>query len=323
MLTQVDNHGDQRALLTDFGIARDVNDIGGLTQTNMTVGTVAYSAPEQLKGESIDGRADQYALTTTAYQLLTGAQLFPLTNPAAVVSAHLVSPPPSLNAHRSDLDGLDPVLATALAKNAEQRFHRCSDFAEALRRQLGDARSARSAAAATTAPRSSAAPRTQSKDWTGPPSHVRPASRTPINRRRAAVATAVALAVVIGVSLSLWRPWSGQTRDCPVDYDRSHRRTYSTAAEPGAGHYPASAASHPADTARRHTNQLRRSRRGPQSDRHSAPVSRRRPAISQRSRRRRIPTTSAASTGNWPSARVRNWPVGPACSARSRDAPQR
>ena len=209
MLTHVDNHGDQRALLTDFGIARDVNDIGGLTQTNMTVGTVAYSAPEQLKGESIDGRADQYALATTAYQLLTGAQLFPLTNPAAVVNAHLVSPPPSLNAHRSDLDGLDPVLATALAKNAEQRFHRCSDFAEALRRQLGDARSARSAAAATTAPRSSAAPRTQSKDRTGPPSDVRPASRTPINRRRAAVATAVALAVVIGVSLSLWRPWSG------------------------------------------------------------------------------------------------------------------
>jgi len=208
MLTHVDNQGDQRVLLTDFGIARDVNDISGLTQTNMTVGTVAYSAPEQLKGESIDGRADQYALAATAYQLLTGAQLFPLTNPAAVISAHLVSPPPSLNRHRSDLVGLDAVLATALAKNAEQRFPRCSDFAEALSRQLGDARSGRSAAAATTARRSSAAPRTQSKDRTDPPSDFRPASRTPTNRRRAAVAAAVALAVVIGVSLSLWRPWS-------------------------------------------------------------------------------------------------------------------
>ncbi len=76
MLTHLDDDGDQRILLTDFGIARDVNDISGLTATNMTVGTVAYCAPEQLLGEEIDGRADQYALAATAYHLLTGAQLF-------------------------------------------------------------------------------------------------------------------------------------------------------------------------------------------------------------------------------------------------------
>ena len=45
----------------------------------MTVGTVAYSAPEQLMGEPLDGRADQYALAATAYHLLTGAQLFRAT----------------------------------------------------------------------------------------------------------------------------------------------------------------------------------------------------------------------------------------------------
>ena len=76
MLTHLDDDGEQRILLTDFGIARDVNDISGLTATNMTVGTVAYCAPEQLLGEEIDGRADQYALAATAYHLLTGAQLF-------------------------------------------------------------------------------------------------------------------------------------------------------------------------------------------------------------------------------------------------------
>jgi serine/threonine protein kinase, bacterial len=89
MLTHVDDDGDQRILLTDFGIARNVDDVSGLTTTNMTVGTVAYSAPEQLMGEEIDGRADQYALATTAYHLLTGLQLFPHSNPAVVISRPL------------------------------------------------------------------------------------------------------------------------------------------------------------------------------------------------------------------------------------------
>ena len=58
MLSHLDNNIDeQRILLADFGIARNVDDISGLTTTNMTVGTVAYSAPEQLMGEEIDDRA--------------------------------------------------------------------------------------------------------------------------------------------------------------------------------------------------------------------------------------------------------------------------
>ena len=47
---------EQRILLADFGIARNVDDISGLTSTNMTVGTVANCAPDQLMGEDIDGR---------------------------------------------------------------------------------------------------------------------------------------------------------------------------------------------------------------------------------------------------------------------------
>jgi serine/threonine-protein kinase len=55
MLTHVDDDEDeQRILLADFGIARNVDDISGLTTTNMTVGTVSYSAPEQLMGEVRD-----------------------------------------------------------------------------------------------------------------------------------------------------------------------------------------------------------------------------------------------------------------------------
>ncbi len=75
----------QRILLADFGIARRRHDVSGLTATNFTVGTMAYAAPEQLMGQDLDGRADQYALAATAYHLLTGSHLFSHSNPAVVI----------------------------------------------------------------------------------------------------------------------------------------------------------------------------------------------------------------------------------------------
>ncbi|SBS78782.1 Serine/threonine protein kinase [uncultured Mycobacterium sp.] len=132
MITTPTDGSSPRVLLTDFGIARNLNDISGLTMTNMTVGTVAYSAPEQLRGDDINGRADQYALAATAYHLLTGTKLFEHSNPVAVISAHLSSPPPLPGQTRPDLAALDPTFARALSKNPEQRFPLCADFAAAL-----------------------------------------------------------------------------------------------------------------------------------------------------------------------------------------------
>lgn len=133
MLTHLDDDEDeQRVLLADFGIARNVDDTSGLTATNMTVGTVAYSAPEQLMGEELDGRTDQYALAATAFHLLAGSHLFPHSNPAVVISRHLNSSPPALAATRRDLAALDPVLAQALSKDPNDRFARCAEFARAL-----------------------------------------------------------------------------------------------------------------------------------------------------------------------------------------------
>jgi serine/threonine-protein kinase len=128
---------DQRILLADFGIARWANDISGLTATNMTVGTVSYAAPEQLMGERLDGRADQYALAATAFHLLTGSPPFQHSNPAVVISQHLSKAPPAIGDQRPELAGLDPVLAKALAKAPADRFERCADFARALAHQLG------------------------------------------------------------------------------------------------------------------------------------------------------------------------------------------
>jgi serine/threonine protein kinase len=123
---------EQRILLTDFGIARSITDVSSLTATGFTMGTVAYSAPEQLTGKDLDGRADQYALAATAYHLLSGAQLFPHSNPAVVIGRHLSTAPTPLADTQPELAALDPVLATALAKNPNDRFRRCTDFANAL-----------------------------------------------------------------------------------------------------------------------------------------------------------------------------------------------
>ncbi|MHA7650394.1 serine/threonine-protein kinase [Mycobacterium sp. ML4] len=125
---------EQRILLGDFGIARNIGDTGGLTATNMMIGTFPYAAPEQLTDEPIDGRADQYALAATAYHLLTGTTLFPHTNPAVVISRHLSAPPPKLADIQPALKAFDPVFAIALAKDPAERFARCSQFAEAFAR---------------------------------------------------------------------------------------------------------------------------------------------------------------------------------------------
>jgi serine/threonine-protein kinase len=125
----------RRVLLADFGIARRVDETGGLTATNTTLGTINYAAPEQLTGGPLDGRADQYALAATAFHLLTGSAPHPDSNPAVVISQRLTGPPPRITDVRRDLVGLDSALVKAMARNPGDRFVNCRDFAAALRGQ--------------------------------------------------------------------------------------------------------------------------------------------------------------------------------------------
>jgi serine/threonine protein kinase len=133
-----DVHGERRILLGDFGVARDLSEgaAGGLTATNMVVGTMAYAAPEQLMGHAIDGRADQYALAATTYQLLTGAPLFADSNYAVVIGRHLSAPPPPVSDARPELASLDAALSRALAKEPDERFASCMAFARTLERAM-------------------------------------------------------------------------------------------------------------------------------------------------------------------------------------------
>lgn len=201
MVTHPDDDDNRRILLADFGIARSIDDISGLTTTNMTVGTVAYAAPEQLIGDRLDERADQYALAATAYHLLTGAPLFPNSNPAVVISRHLTAAPPQLADTRPELARYDAALAIALAKSPGDRFARCSDLAAALVDQHGGVVS-------STAPTQSAAvvPRRPSSISRSPDSR---SSADSLQRRKWVTPAAAAAVSVIGAAAVLvWQqPW--------------------------------------------------------------------------------------------------------------------
>jgi Protein kinase domain len=134
LVTAADGHR-RRVLLTDFGIARRIDDVNNLTDANVAIGTISYVAPEQLLGKPLDGRADQYALAATTFYLLTGAPPFQDSNRAVVLSHHLSTPPPRISERRPDLAHLDAALARALAKDPGERYPNCVDFARALTQQ--------------------------------------------------------------------------------------------------------------------------------------------------------------------------------------------
>jgi serine/threonine protein kinase, bacterial len=150
----------RRILLANFGVAQRLDDINSLTQVNTPAGTVSYAAPEQLMGNSIDGRADQYALAVTAFHLLTGSPPFAHSNPAVVISRHLNESPPRTGDLRQDLAHFDEPFARALAKLPTDRFPRCQDFADALEEKQRKQSNLRDAGATAVVPQPAPSPET-------------------------------------------------------------------------------------------------------------------------------------------------------------------
>ena len=122
--------------IADFGIAKMLES-STLTQTAAVVGSPHFMAPEQLKGEAVSGRTDQYALAVVAYALLAGRLPFDADSMATLVTKTLYQdPPPALSANPTvDMAG-DGVLRKALAKAPEARFASCTEFVAALRAAL-------------------------------------------------------------------------------------------------------------------------------------------------------------------------------------------
>jgi serine/threonine-protein kinase len=125
---------DDHAYLSDFGVAKDSAGLG-LTRTGGFLGSVEYSAPEQIEGRSLDGRADVYSLACVAYECLTGTPPFHRPTEVATLHAHLTAPTPDARDARSDLPApVADVLRKALAREPEERYESGADFARALER---------------------------------------------------------------------------------------------------------------------------------------------------------------------------------------------
>jgi hypothetical protein len=138
MLMDVREGRPDHVYLTDFGLTKATAGAVSLTGTGRFLGTADYAAPEQIRGQRVDGRADQYALACAAVEMLTGQTPFPLEEVVAVLTAHTVKPPPQLSARRHGLPAeLDAVLGRALAKSPSDRYGSCGDFAAAFQRAAG------------------------------------------------------------------------------------------------------------------------------------------------------------------------------------------
>lgn len=124
---------DARVKIVDFGVAKKLGGGTQLTESGMLVGTVDYMAPEQIRGDEIDGRVDVYALGAMLTAMLTGRPPFEADNVATIVHNHLSVTPRSV---RERVPGISPALEAivgrCLFKDPASRFATMSELEAAL-----------------------------------------------------------------------------------------------------------------------------------------------------------------------------------------------
>jgi serine/threonine protein kinase len=124
--------------LMDFGLARLLT-ANTRSQASLLAGTLAYMAPEQLRGDRTDFRADLYSLGILFYEYLSGVTPFEADNPGAILLKHLTEAAPPLRVHVPDLTpGLDAIVHRLLEKDPEARFPSAASLREALESLLAN-----------------------------------------------------------------------------------------------------------------------------------------------------------------------------------------
>jgi serine/threonine-protein kinase len=128
--------------VVDFGLAKlraDAQAPSNVTSPGIVCGTPDYMAPEQGRGDAIDGRSDLYSVGVMLFQLLTGRLPYEADSPTQVVMMHLTIPVPDprqVAPERAIPEPLVAVVFRAMAKDSRDRYHDAAEFAEALRSAL-------------------------------------------------------------------------------------------------------------------------------------------------------------------------------------------
>src|SRR5262249_7304047 len=133
-----DDADPDHVYLADFGITKHAMSRSVLTSTGQFLGTIDYGAPEQLRGASVLGLADQYSLGCVLYECLTGRVPFEKDLDAAIIWAHVEETPTMPTILRPELPPqIDEVFGRVLAKRPDERYGSCREFIEAARAALG------------------------------------------------------------------------------------------------------------------------------------------------------------------------------------------
>jgi hypothetical protein len=133
--------GEERAYLTDFGLAKRSSTLAELTVAGSIVGTADYMAPEQVSGDPSDARTDIYALGCVFFQMLSGNVPYERETTLATMFAHVNDPPPPLEPPLVDeFPEFTPVIQQAMAKKPEDRYMSAGDLARDAAAALQGAR---------------------------------------------------------------------------------------------------------------------------------------------------------------------------------------
>jgi streptogramin lyase len=131
-----DPGGRDHCYLADFGVSERLGQPQAVD--GRLTGTIDYIAPEQIRGDQLDGRADQYALACLLFETLTGLAPYTGRSDVAVIFAHLEEPAPTASSVDASLPmELDAVLARAMAKEPDDRYPSCREFVADARAALG------------------------------------------------------------------------------------------------------------------------------------------------------------------------------------------
>jgi YVTN family beta-propeller protein len=129
---------NEHVYLTDFGLSQRLGELESASGPELSLGTPAYAAPEQIQGGEVDGRADVYSLACVLYECLTGEAPYARDSELAVMWAHIQESPPSASELNAQLPAaVDAVIATALAKDPGERHATCGELVGAARETLG------------------------------------------------------------------------------------------------------------------------------------------------------------------------------------------